>query len=222
MSNVLFPTLPGLTWDVKRKPCFHTLVQTVATGYSVRLPLLADPLWEFTCSFEFLRDDVPHDEFNLLEGFFLSRKGQFDSFLLDLGSLTKNSDDSALEDQLLPIDANGNAPLVRLRGASQYAESVYEINGVPAIKKNGGLLVAGTDYNLVAPGEVANLNANGISYGGYVVQLLTHAGVGPSDVITADFGFLYRVRFQQDEQEFGLFAQLLYEAQEVKLVSARE
>jgi hypothetical protein len=54
------------------------------------------------------------------------------------------------------------------------------------------------------------------------VQLLTHAAVGSSDVITADFGFLYRVRFQQDEQEFGLFAQLLYEAREVKLVSSRE
>jgi len=165
---------------------------------------------------------VPHDEFNLLEGFFLSRQGQFDSFLLDLGRLTKNPGDSALEDQPLPVDANGNAPLVRLRGSSQYAESIYEINGVPAIKKNGGPLVAGTDYNLVAPGNVANLNANGIGYGGYVVQLLAHAAVGPADVITADFGFLYRVRFQQDEQEFGLFAQLLYEAQEVKLVTARE
>jgi hypothetical protein len=220
MSNVLFPNLPGLTWEVKRKPRFQTLVQTSANGYSVRTPLLADPLWEFTCAFEFLRDDALHDEFNLLEGFFLACRGQFDSFLLDLGMLTKNPDDSALQDQPLPVDSNHNAPLVRLRGASQYAEAVYEINGTPAIKKNGALLLAGTDYNLIAPSNAATLNANGITYTGYVVQLLSAPAA--SDVISADFGFLYRVRFQQDEQEFSLFSQLLYEAQEVKLVSARE
>ena len=122
--------------------------------------------------------------------------------------------------QPLPVDSNHNAPLVRLRGASQYAEAVYEINGAPAIKKNGALLRAGTDYNLIAPSNAANLNANGITYTGYVVQLLSAPAA--SDVISADFGFLYRVRFQQDEQEFSLFSQLLYEAQEVKLVSARE
>ena len=97
MSNILFPNLPGLTWEVKltatpdrgpdrgqRLQCARAVVRGPAVGV--------------TCAFEFLRDDALHDEFNLLEGFFLACRGQFDSFLLDLGMLTKNPDDSALQD----------------------------------------------------------------------------------------------------------------------------
>jgi hypothetical protein len=239
MSNAVFPVFPGLTWTVKRTPAFRKLLQTAANGYSVRVLMQSDPMWIFECSFSFLRDDVPNDELNQMLGFFLARQGGFDSFLLDLGALTKNPADSAVEDQPLTIDANNCAPLVRTLGSSDVKEAIYELNGTPAINLNGSPLAAGTDYTLYTPAQTAagTLNANNVTYSGYAVKFL-HSITG---ALTADFGFYYRVIFSSgkgmsqdpqigdDQQDFELlwFAgssglSAFYEAQQITLVTARE
>jgi hypothetical protein len=231
MGNAVFPTFPGVDWNVKRTPTFRTLMSTAANGYTVRVPMLTDPMWTFECSFEFLRDDS-HDELNQLLGFFLARQGAWDSFLLDLGSLTQNPLDSAVTDQPLTIDANNCAPLVRTLGISQYNETLYELNGTPVIKLNGTPLVAGTDYTLYTSTQTAagTLNAGGIAYAGNVVTFL-HAVSG---AVTADFGFYYRVVFSigkgtsqdpqlgNDQQDFEMLWLQMYEAQQLTFVTARE
>jgi hypothetical protein len=232
MSNAVFPSLPGLDWKVKRTPTFRTLLETAANGYTVRVPMVIDPMWMFECSFEFLRDDPVHDELNQLLGFFLARRGAYDSFLLNLGSLTQNLLDSAVEDQPLTVDGNNCAPLVRTLGMSQYAEAIYEVNGTPVIKQSGTALVAGTNYTLYTPAQTAAglLNANGITYSGQVVKFAST----PSGPITADFGFYYRCIFSvgkgtsqdpqlgNDQQAFEMLWQAMYEAQEITMVTARE
>jgi hypothetical protein len=230
MGNAVFPSPPGLDWKVKRTPTFRTLLETAANGYTVRVPMVIDPLWMFECSFEFLRDDPVHDELNQLLGFFLARQGAYDSFLLNLGSLTQNPLDSAVEDQPLTVDGNNCAPLVRTLGMSQYAEAIYELNGTPVIKQGGTAMTSG--YTLYTPAQTAAgaLNASGIAYSGNVVQFAST----PSAPITADFGFYYRVIFSvgkgmsqdpqlgNDQQEFAMLWQAMYEAQEVTMVTARE
>jgi hypothetical protein len=40
MSNLLYPTLPGLTWPVGRSPVYSTGVQSSTSGREVRLSTL--------------------------------------------------------------------------------------------------------------------------------------------------------------------------------------
>ena len=230
MGNSVFPQLAGLDWNVKRTPTFRTLLQSVANGFTVRVPQLTDPMWTFECSYEFLNEQ--NDDLNVLLGFFLARQGAYDSFLLNLGSLTQNPFDSAVTDQPLTIDANNCAPLVRTLGSSQYNEQIYELNGTPIIKSNGTPLVSGTDYTLYTATQTAagTLNGNGITYAGCVVKFLH----GISGAVTADFGFYYRVIFSigkgtsqdpqlgNDQQDFEMLWQFMYEAQAITLVTARE
>jgi hypothetical protein len=235
MSNAVFPTFPGLEWNVKRIPTFATMAQASSNGNMVRVPRFADPMWQFECSFEFLRDDS-NDELNKLLGFFLARQGSYDSFLLNLSTLTQNPLDSSVTGQVLTVDSNNNAGIVRTVGISGTPETIYELQAAPVFYNNGTLLTPNTQYALYCsqPGE------NGVGtfltyspqapYGGCYVHFLETLS-GP---VTANFSWYYRVIFSagkgnaqdpqlgNDQQEFAALWFQLYEAREITLVSARE
>jgi hypothetical protein len=245
MSNIVFPTFPGLDWSVKRIPTFATMGQAASNGSMVRVPRFVDPMWQFECSFEFLRDDASHNELNQMLAFFLARQGSFDSFLLNLSSLTQNPLDSTSSapggSQTLVTDSNGNSGLVRavgaFDGAPGWPETIYELQAAPQIYDgNSNLLVAGTDYHL----NCSQPNQNGVGswatyapqapYGGYYVHLLGT----PELPLMANFSWYYRVIFSggkgnasdpqlgNDQQEFATLWYQMYEAREITLVSARE
>jgi hypothetical protein len=234
MSNAVFPTFPGLDWNVKRIPTFGTLAQAASNGMMVRIPRFLDPMWQFECSFEFLRDTCPNDEFNALLGFFLARQGGYDSFLLDLSTLTQNPADAFVEGQLLSLDGNNCAPLARSLGQSGNLEQIYELQGPPVVRDgNGNVLAAGTAYTLycscVPPSGVGTFQPyNGL--GGYYLQFAS----APKLPVTADFGWYYRVIFSagkgsaqdpqigNDQQEFAALWYAMYEARQITLVTARE
>ena len=96
MSDTIFPSFPGLSWDVKRSDRRATMIQSSANGREVRIPRSQDPLWDFELSYEFLRDDVVHDELNTLLAFWEARQGAYDSFLLDLSTITQLASDGLL------------------------------------------------------------------------------------------------------------------------------
>ncbi len=222
MSNVVFPDLKGLTWDIRKTPEFFNLVQkSTAPGYDTRVPLGTDPIYHFELSYSVLRETAfkqlryqdPNDynELHRLEGFFNSRQGDYDSFLLDLGALTKNTEDSAVYGQILTPDANDYAPLVVSRDT--YNETIYELSGSPIIYMDDVVLTLNTDYTIQGPGFAAS----GVSYPGMVVVFITN----PTGEIKADIGWYYRVRFEQSMQEFNEFMYLLWEAKQVKLIQTR-
>jgi hypothetical protein len=79
MSNAVFPSLPGLKWDVSRSPagrprCSGRRRQGAARGVLVD----ADLQWQL--SYELLRANALL-ELQTLIGFFNARQGKFDSFL---------------------------------------------------------------------------------------------------------------------------------------------
>ena len=243
MSDAVFPSFPGLSWDVKITPTFAKMMQATANGLTVRVPRFRDPMWQFECSFEFLRNDPAHNELKRLMGFFCARQGGLDSFLLDLSTLTQDPLDAAVTGQLLGMDANNCAPLVHSMGDSGYQEAVYELKGEPIIRVDGVVLsprtetVAG-DYVLHTPAEVATgvLSKNGITYSGYVVEFTNDSFflLGAPGAITADFRWYYRVIFGgnggygsspqlgDDQLEFDVLSYALYEAQQITLVTVRE
>jgi hypothetical protein len=88
VSTALFPgslgspvALPGLTFNIHKRPTFSTQEYKGSSGVSVRHANMQYPIWEFDLTFEFLRDNV-NSEFQTLCGFFLQRQGAFDTFLL--------------------------------------------------------------------------------------------------------------------------------------------
>src|ERR1700740_1901259 len=94
MSNAIFPPLAGLEYPVTRTPIFKTLVQESVSGKENRAALRRYPLWKWSLSFNFLRDDS-NNEFRTLLGFYLARQGAYDSFLFD-----DVDDDSAASPQM--------------------------------------------------------------------------------------------------------------------------
>ena len=84
MSDVLFPELPGLEWDLTKTPTFNTKIMTSVNGRELRASYQAVPKYEISISFAFLRESKGRNELQQLESFFLERRGAFDSFLLKM------------------------------------------------------------------------------------------------------------------------------------------
>jgi hypothetical protein len=226
MSNDLFPRLRGLKWDVKvgveRAASLHT---ATVPGYETSLSFGPDPLFHFQCDYEFLRelvvgaDNQPTgvNELRKLMGFF-SAHADYQSFLLFLPALTQNPDDGSVEGQPLTPDASGVAPLVVTRDV--YDENIYELArddqgnlSTPQLYMNGAPMTPTTDYTIQGPGYAES----NLSYGG-LVAVISKAITGP---VTADIGWCYRVRFEQNKQEFNLFSYLLWNAQQMQMVTRR-
>lgn len=225
MSNLLFPKIRGLSWEVVKNPTLSTEIQSSLAGREVRIQNFQNPIWEFTLIYEYLlndpkfRDDTGSTPLEQLIGFFLARGGQFDDFLLNESDLTQRLEDSVYSGQ--PIGTGDgvtvNFQLVRNFGgfleacqnpANQSAR-VY-VNGVPKTQ--------GTDYTIALG----------------LVTFTSAPAVGAT--ITADFTFLHRVRFDlgtsrgnassssgtREGIEFSNFYYNLYECKEVQLISVRK
>ena len=81
MSNALYPTIPGIAWNVVRTPTFNTMSQRALSGRELRGTYQNFPLYQFDLVYEFLRDMAATPELATLTGFYLARQGSFDSFL---------------------------------------------------------------------------------------------------------------------------------------------
>lgn len=142
MSNVTFPSLPGLTWNIEKTPIYNTVKQVpVDFRYEVRTNLMTQQQYSFKLVFQYLRENragpgatAPLDfHLSTLEGFYKARNGSFESFLLDLSALTKNSTDSSETGQNFGV-GDGTTTVFQLsttRGGC--VEEVYEIKANPNI-----------------------------------------------------------------------------------------
>lgn len=80
MSNLVFPSLPGLSIEVRRMPRWDSTVQTSISGRSLALTAFTYPLWQYRLSFEFLRAGA-EAELQQLVGFFNQHRGRVDTWL---------------------------------------------------------------------------------------------------------------------------------------------
>src|SRR5450759_2238082 len=155
MSNVVFPALPGLTWDIGMSPQFDTKVQRAVSGYEVRAAYRIYPLWTFKLKSELLRDTVANNELKPVIGFFNARQGSFDSFLHSAPS------DNAVTAQAFGTGTGAQLAFHLVRSYGGYAEPVSNLNGAAAIYVNGVLKTLTTDYTISATGLVTFVVAPG-------------------------------------------------------------
>jgi uncharacterized protein (TIGR02217 family) len=176
----------------------------------VRAAFWSAPLWKLSLSYAFLYDDSQHvdangySELQQLEGFFMARQGSFDSFLVDLAQLTRKPLDSTVSGQPIGTGDGSTTGFQLVRNVAGYLEAIQNPAGQSAtVYVSGVKKTQGTDYTI----------ANG----------LVSFAVAPaaSAAITADFQWLWRVRFAQDVLEFDNFLYQLWECKKVDLISVR-
>ena len=197
MSDAVFPSLPGLAWDVVKRPQFATIVQRAASGREVRAALWAAPIWEWDLTYDLLRDDAS-DELKTLLGFFLQRQGAFDSFLFS------DPSDNAVSGQALGIGDGANMSFQLVRAYGGFVEPIQDLNGGASVRVDGVIKATPADYAIDGTGLVS-----------FVVAPANGAPV------SADFAFYRRVRFKEDLGEFTNFAARLWQARQLTLVSIK-
>ena len=201
MSSNIFPTLPGLAWNVSIAPTFSTCVKQAVSGREMRASFMAYPLWKFSLSYEFLRDGKSGIELDTMLGFFLMLKGQFDSFLYSAPS------DNAVTAMAFGIGDGVQTQFQLNRncgaGGFGFVEPVQNVNGAPSIYKAGTLQASGAQYNINSTGMVTFVTPPGAG------QTLTWTG-----------SFYYRCRFLQDAAEFSTFMQDFWELKKMEFIGA--
>ncbi|ACK51965.1 conserved hypothetical protein, putative phage associated protein [Methylocella silvestris BL2] len=201
MTTLVFPSLPGQSWSVHKRPTFSTRVVSHTSGREARTPNYAYPLYEFELSFEGLASthDFPGVGVNSLQsllGLYLQCQGQFGTFLY-----TDPSDNYAIG-QALGI-GDGTAvtfPFVRTLGG--FTEPVGWVLTVQNIYLNGAPQTSG--WTIAAPNALA-----------FSTPPL------PNVNITADFTFAYECRFVDDETDFENFMAGLWQVQSLKFRSVK-
>lgn len=196
MSNLVFPSLPGLQWGIRRAPKFATTIQAARSGKEVRILEQAAPRWSWELSYSFLSDDRTAGESDLMKlgAFFQYHRGAFESFrYLD-------ADDQVATDAAIGT-GNGTQTSFQLARSfgttTPWLEPITEINGTPTVKVNG---VAVT----------ATLGAAG------VVTLAVPPANGAA--VTASFAYWWRVRFDSDSLDVEQFLSKMWKCQSLKLV----
>jgi uncharacterized protein (TIGR02217 family) len=225
MSNLLFPKIRGLSWEVVKNPTLSTEIQSSLAGREVRIQNFPNPIWEFTLIYEYLlndpkfRDDTGSTPLEQLIGFFLARGGQFDDFLLNESDLTQRLEDSVFSGQPIGTGDGVTTNFQLVRNFGGFLEACQNpANQSARVYVNGAVKTQGTDYT--------------ISLG--MVTFTVAPALGAA--ITADFTFLHRVRFDlgtsrgnassssgtREGIEFSNFYYNLYECKEVQLISVRK
>lgn len=196
MSNAVFPSLPGLSWGVQRTPEFTTVIQQAPTKREVRVSLSAYPLYAFTLSYEFLREAGSFDELRTLCGFFLQRRGAFDSFLYS------DPTDNAVVDEQFGTADGVQTTFQLTRSFGGFAEPVENVQTLTNIKIGG--IVQSSGYSLGPTG---------------IVSFISAPAAGAGD-ITWTGSYYYRCRFLEDSAEFSAFMHDLYELKKIQFVGA--
>ena len=159
-------------------------------------------MFDLTLSFDFLRGDSTQ-EIQTLQGFFLARQGQYDTFLLDLGAVTQNTADSHVTMGAQGTGDGTTTVFTLQRTVGEAVEPVgYVFNADLSAVYVAGVLQDPTSYTFTSPNTLTFNTAP--AYGSQ---------------ITATFRYYFICRFAADAQDFEEFMANLWTLHEVKLMT---
>ena len=198
MSNLIFPTLPGLALGVIKTPAFATHIQEATSGFEVRSSKRLNPMWRFSLTFDYLNGKrvTGTSQLEKLVGFFTAHRGSFDSFLYS------DPSDNAVTDGVF-AQGDGTTKVFQLvRVFGGVAEPVTNISAVLNIKIAGVLKTLGTDYSVSSLG---------------VVTFITSPASGAA--LTWSGSYYYRARFSSDTLDFQNEIANIWTAKKVDLLA---
>lgn len=190
---LIFPELAGLTLDRTKTPQFSTNIKRAVSGYEVRTPLMAYPLWDFALKYEFLRTDVNNNELRTLAGFYLQCKGSYETFYF------KDPFDYTVTNQTFGVGTGSAKDFQLIRSYGGFIDIIqaplnYTINidGTPT-----------TDFTI----------NNGL------ISFTTAPASGA--VLSWSGEFYYPCRFLEDKMDFSQFMYNIWEAKKVSFTSVK-
>ncbi len=196
MSNIIFPTLPGLEWSVNRRPTFTSLVRKDDSLREVAIPVQTRCLYEFDLSYSFLRNRNGATDLQQLLGLFLAMRGNYDTFLF------QDPDDFTVVNGQLGTGNGSNRVFILARATGpSYFEAVGQLNTLTNVRWNG-MVQSPATYAYSAPN---------------VITFNTAPGNGV--VVTATFTFWYVCRFLDELQQYDQFMFNLFSLRSCKFKS---
>ncbi|MDU4061175.1 MAG: DUF2460 domain-containing protein [Acinetobacter baumannii] len=208
MSDVLFPELPGLEWDLTKTPMFNTKIMQSVNGRELRASYQAVPKYQISMSFAFLRESKGRNELQQLEGFFLERRGSFDSFLFKMP-----------EDNEFQCTFVGDGVQTSFQLYKQINTTQIPLQHTQAEQSEDPLMWSENASKLMwsDPESQMWLLQFGITTNG-LLQMSIPLAAGESITITGTY--YYRCRFADDEQQYTNFMSKLWKAEKVEMVGS--
>lgn len=208
MSDVLFPELPGLDWDLTKTPMFNTKIMQSVNGRELRASYQAVPKYQISMSFAFLRESKGRNELQQLEGFFLERRGSFDSFLF------KMPEDNEFQCTFIGDGVQTSFQLYKQINTTQIPlqHTQAEQSEDPLMWSENASKPMWSD-----PDNQMWLLQFGITTNG-LLQMPIPLAAGESITITGTY--YYRCRFADDEQQYTNFMSKLWKAGKVEMVGS--
>ncbi|MDC4449295.1 DUF2460 domain-containing protein [Acinetobacter baumannii] len=212
MSNVLFPELPGLEWDTSLTPMFNTKIMTSINGRELRASFQAAPKYEISLSYAFLRENKGRKELQQLQGFYLERRGAFDSFLY------KMPEDNEFNCTFVGDGSTTSFQLYKDMYTSQLPLGNTEEQILGEVDPNmWNQAAAKTMWNTNQEKLMwNNATAQITSDGKYVLSQPIEDGVE----VTVTGTFYYRCRFKDDTQQYVNFMHKLWKAGKVEFIGS--
>lgn len=212
MSDVLFPELPGLEWELSKTPIFNTKIMTSVNGRELRASYQAVPKYEISMSFAFLRESKGKNELQQLESFFLERRGAFDSFLFKMPedsdySCSYIGDGSTTSFQLYKQMHTSMIPL-----ANTAAETIFQVDPTFWNENDQAPFWSDSDEELFWDDTTAIISKDG--------KITLSKPIDGGIKFEVDGTYYYRCRFADDEQQFTNFMHKLWNAKKVDLVGS--
>ncbi len=200
MSDLVFPALPGLAWNVVRTPVWQTRTQISVSGRETRQADWSYPRYNWELSFDFLRSEPAIAELQTLIGFINQLQGGFASFLYS------DDDDQTVTGQLLGEGDGAATTFALVREFGGFIEPVSRVNAVQSVT------VAG------AATPVAVSHDAGIESGSSIIFASPPAA---GAAITASFTYYWRCRMLSDTTDFTKFLYGLSSASSLKFESVK-
>jgi hypothetical protein len=213
VSNLLFPTVPGLSWDFEKTPMYNTIVQIpFDKRKEVRVSGMSQPQYKFKLAYEVMLENQayagalsPNYDLSAIEGFYNNMNGAFSSFLLDPSALTRDPRSSSRTGQVFGVGDGATTQFQLIQTSGSFAEELYEIKPNPVIYisdwQNPLNIVAWSeDYTqavwIKGTGVTVTPNATAAPDGSLTADLVTYDG---SDIARSS----PQNRMQQNLSYFG-------------------
>ena len=212
MSDVLFPELPGLEWDLSKKPIFNTKIMESVNGRELRASYQAVPKYEISLSFGFLRESKGKNELQQLESFFLERRGAFDSFLFKMPegcdyTCSYSGDGSTTSFQLYKQMHTSVIPLAHTK-----AETTFQVDPTFWNENDNQQFWSDNDDDLFWDDTTAQVTKSGMA------TLSKPLKQGHKFEVKGTY--YYRCRFADDEQQYTNFMSKLWKANKVEMIGS--
>lgn len=215
MSSAIFPKLRGKSWSIHYSPQFSTRKPKHVSGRVVSIQLYKYPLYLIELKYDGLVSNSDPSFSGLgalsmqaLEGFFLSRGGAFDTFLLKVSDITGNTYDSWVQGMQLGV-GDGTTRLFTFQ-----REVVLQAPQPPYIEPVGQVEPVGV-----------NVYVNGGQVGNWTLKFPNGALFGSAPavgaIITADFLWYHVCQFADDTLDFEGIAQYFWQCGAVKLQTVK-